>query len=263
MVPDRWEQIIQLVEEHGGVTVEQIAQAIEISPATVRRDLARIYQRGLIKRTRGGAEPSQQAPTKTTLAESRKINPTEKELIGRVVAELIEPGDILMIDGGFTTYQVAKNIAANDVTVITNSLDVAHVLAGRENIRLVVIGGELSVESGTTVGHSTEQQILPLSADKAILGADAISPEDGITTQSSLTAQTKNAMIRCSRELIIVADYSKLGRSALYRVSSIENITTLVTDDKADEAIRDAFRNAGVEVLVASTNDTNHDPKGE
>ncbi len=252
MIPDRWEEIIQLVEEQGSATVEQIAQGLDISPATVRRDLARIHQRGLIKRTRGGAEPSSRTRIKPTLAESRKTNPVEKELIGRVAAELIEPGDIVMIDGGFTTYQVALNIAAKDVTVVTNSLDVTQALAGREDIRLIVIGGELSAESGSTVGPAAEHQILPLVADKAILGTDAISPEDGISSPNSQIAGAKKAMIQCSRELIVVADYSKLGRSALYRVASADSITTLVTDDRADQGILDVFRASGVEVIVAS-----------
>jgi len=252
MIPDRWELTIQLIEEHGSATVEQIAAAIGVSPATVRRDLARIHQRGLIKRTRGGAEPSLQNRARPSLAESRKINPGEKELIGRIAAELIKSGDIVMIDGGFTTYQVAMNITAKDVTVITNSLDVVQVLAGRDCIRLIIIGGELSVESGTTTGQEAVHQILPMVADKAILGADAVSIEEGITAPFALTAQAKKAMIQCSRDLIVAADYSKLGRSALYRVASAESITSLVTDDKADKNILDAFRAAGTEVILAS-----------
>lgn len=252
MIPDRWEKIIALVDQHGSATVEQIASALDVSISTVRRDLSRIHSHGLIERTRGGAEPSTQIRVGPTLAESRKINPKEKEKIGRVAADLIEDGDTIMIDGGYTTYQVALNITAKDVTVITNSLDVAQVLAPRDDIHLVMLGGELSTDIGTTVGPATEQQISAFIASKAILGADAISPEDGISSPTSLTAQTKMAMIRCSREVIVVADYGKLGKSAMYRVAPAEKVTTIVTDDKAGPATLDMFRASGVEVIVAS-----------
>jgi len=251
VIPERWERIISLVDHQGNVTVEQIAHEIDISPATVRRDLDRIEKRGLIRRTRGGAMPSPRTRIGATLAESRRINPTEKELIGRVAAELVESGDILMIDGGFTTYQVARHLQATDITVVTNSIDVLHVLVGREGITLVLLGGDINLRSGTTVGPFTEYQIQQFNADKVILGADAVSPEEGISVPLSQTAQTKKAMIEHSRELILVADYSKIGKSTLYKVAPAENISTMVTDDKADKEVLDTFRSLGVEVVVA------------
>ena len=263
IIPERWEKIIEMVEEKGSVSVEEIAQALSISTPTVRRDLARIHQRGLIKRTRGGAAPSAQRQVGLTVAESRRVNPIEKELIGQVAAELVEPGESVMMDGGFTTYQVARHIQANNVKVVTNSFDVVQALIGRGDIGLVVLGGEMLFDSGTTVGPSAERQIREMTADKAIIGINGISPEDGLYADKQSTAQTKIAMIERSKEVIIVADYSKLGRSALYNVAPIESVTTLVTDDKADEAILNAFRNAGVEVLVASANDANNSHKGE
>ncbi len=252
IIPERWEKIIDLVEEHDGASVEEIARALDISAPTVRRDLARIQQRGLIDRTRGGAAPSSGSRLGLTLAESRRVNPAEKELIGRVAAELIENGDCVMIDGGFTTYQLARHIQASDVKIITNSFDVAQAVAGRKDLALVLLGGELLPVSGTTVGPATEKQVLELSANRAFLGANAISLEEGLSADRQLTAQTKKAMISNSRELVVVADHSKLGRSAIYRVAAIEAVSTLVTDDKADESILDEFRSAGVEVIVAS-----------
>lgn len=251
VIPERWERIIALVDHQGNVTVEQVAQEIGISPATVRRDLDRIEKRGLIQRTRGGAMPSPRARIGATLAESRRINPTEKELIGRATAELVEPGDILMIDGGFTTYQVARHLQATDITVVTNSIDVLQVLVGREGVTLVLLGGDLNIRSGTTVGTITEHQIRQFNADKVILGTDAVSPEEGISVPLSQTAQTKRAMIEQSREVILAADFSKIGRSTLYRVAPAEAISTLVTDERADKGLLDAFRAVGVEVVVA------------
>ncbi len=252
-IPERWERIIEMVEQKGGVSVEEIAQALSISSCTVRRDLDRIQQRGLIKRTRGGAAPTGQRHSGLTIAESRKLNPVEKELIGRTAAKLIKPGESIMMDGGFTTYQVARHIQASDLKIVTNSLDVIQALVSRTDIDLVVLGGELRPESGTMVGHSAERQIRELIADKAIIGINGLTPKDGLSADKQLTAQTKIAMIERSKEVIVVADYSKIGRSALFYVAPIEVMTTLVTDDKADPDILKDFSDAGINVIVASS----------
>lgn len=250
-IPERWERIIDMVKLQGRASVEEIAQSLGVSPTTVRRDLARIHEKGLIKRTRGGAAPSQHVRVGPTLAESRLINPSEKDIIGKAASGLVSDDDTLMIDGGFTTYQVARHIQSTNLTVITNSLDVAQILATRESIIVITIGGELNPVTGTLTGPVAEQQILGYWADWAILGADAVSPGEGLTSPNPLTAQTKKAMIQSSHCLIVVADHTKLGRFAPHRVAPCSAIGTLVTDDKADPGIVEAFRNAGVNVIVA------------
>jgi DeoR/GlpR family transcriptional regulator of sugar metabolism len=252
MLPERWERIIEVVEERGRASVEEIARAIGVSLPTIRRDLAHIHQRGMIKRLRGAAEPAEHVRPTITLAESRRINPIEKEVIGRAAAALIEPGECVMLDGGFTTYQVARYLPG-DLTVVTNSLDVAQAVAARRDMSLVVLGGQLMIESGTTVGPATERYIHELAADKAILGANAFSPTDGLCADVQLVAEVKKAMVRSCREIIVVADADKLGRSALYRVAPPEAVSTLVTDDRADESIVEAIRAAGVKVVVADS----------
>lgn len=252
IVPERWERVIDLVQERGRVSVEEIAQILGISAPTVRRDLARIQQRGLIRRTWGGAEPSPKTMPGITFAESRRVHPREKELIGRVAAGMIKTGDCVMIDGGFTTCQLARNIEASHLKVVTNSLDVAQAIASRRDLTLVMLGGEWLPESGTMVGPTTQRQLEDLYADKAFLGANTFSTEGGMGADLELTAQTKKTMIAKAREVIVVADHYKLGSSALYRVAPVEAITTLVTDDQADPALLDTFRKAGVKVVVAS-----------
>lgn len=252
IVPERWEHILDIIDTQGGATVDQIAEATNVSASTVRRDLAGIHERGLIRRTRGGAIPQSHIRTGATLAESRRINPAEKEIIGRLAATLVCDDDTLLFDGGFTTYQVARHLQARQLTIITNSLDVIQVVAGRDSVTLIVIGGELSVVTGTNLGPKTAEEIGQFLADKAILGADAVSPTNGLSSPNLLTTQTKKAMIEASRELIVVADHTKLGRFSPYRVADCDSIKTLVTDDKADPEMIKAFRNLGVEVLVAT-----------
>lgn len=250
-IPERWERIIDLVQLQGRASVEEIAQALGISPTTVRRDLARIHEKGLIERTRGGASPSPHVRVGPTLAESRLINPSEKELIGKAASSLVSDDDTLMIDGGFTTYQVSRCVQSTNLTIITNSLDVAQAFAARETTIVIVIGGELNSATGTLTGSVAEQQIRAYCADWAILGADAVSPEEGLTSPNPLTAQTKKAMIESSHGLIVVADHTKLGRFSPHRVAPCSAIGALVTDDRADPGIVEAFRDSGINVIVA------------
>ena len=256
LIPERWERIIQLVEKQGGATIEEIAQTINISPATVRRDLTHIHERGLIERKRGGAVPGSHLSTGPTLAESRTINPGEKILIGRTAANFIMDHDLVLLDGGFTACQVARHMTASNVTVITNSLDVIQTLISREDITLIMAGGEISRVTGTTLGPSAESLFSQLSVGKTILGADALSPEEGLCCPVWAAAQTKKAMVACARELIVVADHSKLGGFALHRVAPVTAITTLVTDDQSDPKMLDEFRHVGIEVIIASESAT-------
>jgi DeoR family transcriptional regulator, fructose operon transcriptional repressor len=261
LIPERWEKIVELVEDNDGASVESISQLLGISPATVRRDLARIEQRGLLERTRGGAAPTRGRRPGVTLAESRRANRAEKDLIGRSAARLIRPGDVVMIDGGFTTFQVACHIDAADVRVITNSLDVAQAVAGRQGLGLVILGGELLTASGTTVGAAMESQARGLNADKAFIGANALSLDSGLSSDDQRTAQTKRAMIERAAEVIVVADHTKLGTLELYQVAPLSAIGTLVTDDRADEGILAGFREAGIEVIIASADEGSPDAR--
>ncbi|MCX8052883.1 MAG: DeoR/GlpR family DNA-binding transcription regulator [Armatimonadetes bacterium] len=257
IIPERWERIVDLVESMGQASVDDIARALDVSAPTVRRDLARLQQRGLISRFHGGARPSARALPGFTITQSRRVNPKEKEAIGRAAAALVQLGSCVVIDGGFTAYQVARHIEVPDVKVITNSLDVAQVLATRRDVTLVMLGGEVLVESGTTVGPTAVAQLAELVADVAFLGANAISIEEGLCADMQLTAETKKAMIRTVREVVVVADHSKLGRSALHRVAPTQALNVLVTDDKADPSVLDSFRAAGVRVIVANTSEEN------
>jgi DeoR family fructose operon transcriptional repressor len=241
-----------MVDTRGGASVEEIGRTLGISVATVRRDLARIEARGLVERTRGGATPSQNVALGPTIAESRRVNPAEKEAIGREAARLVNDGDTLMLDGGFTTFQVARHIASKNVSVVTKSFDVVQALLSKDDVSVVMVGGEFDRVSGTAVGSMTNKSLAGFSVAKAILGADAVSVEAGLCSPTPLTADTKKSMNDCAHQLIVVADHSKLGKFALYQVAALGAIDTLVTDDKADVGLLEAFREAGVEVIVAS-----------
>ncbi len=253
ILSERWERILDLLYRDGGVVpVQDIADGAGVSLATARRDLTRLEARGLIVRTRGGASAAQRMWSGPTMAESRHILPEFKSAVGRRAAQLVQPGEVVMLDAGFTTSQVACHIQARPLTVVTNSFDVATALVGRDGVSIILLGGELEESLGATHGPLTEMHIRQLSADKAILGADAISARDGLGTPLASVAKLKQLMVEHSNEVIVVADHSKVGRSALYRAAPASAVTRLVTDDLAPAQALDALRAAGVEVILTN-----------
>jgi DeoR/GlpR family transcriptional regulator of sugar metabolism len=253
LIPDRWQRIIDIVALGQGAAVSQLAAEIGASEATIRRDLRRIGNLGLIQRTRGGAEPVSDVALMRNYDSSLESRSADKLAIGRCAAVLLVPGETIMMDGGATTLQVARHLPQGAFTVVTTSLDIANVLSRRADVRLVLVGGDVNTLIGTTTGPTAQEQILQMGANKAVLGADAISPENGISSPSSLTAGNKRAMVLRSREVIVVADSSKIGRFALYHVPHVEKIKVLVTDARAPSEIVQQFRSAGITVIIAAS----------
>lgn len=253
LLPDRWQRIIDFVESRGEVTVRELCEELGVSPNTARRDLEHIQSRGLIIKTHGRVAPCKSLPLRTgnSLAESRRINPHQKMLIGKAAAELVRPGETVIMDGGFTTFQVAQHFTAENLHVITTSLDVARALAERECYEITLVGGELSPKSGCVIGWVAVEQINRLNADKAILGNDAISVKEGLSCVYPPFAQLKKVMSDRAKELIVVADHLKIGRFAKYTWGEINSLSTLVTDSQADPNTIARLRDAGVKVIVA------------
>ncbi len=185
------------------------------------------------------------------MAESGTINVDVKEKIGKAAAAFISPGETVMLDAGSTTAQVVRHLQSSNLTLVTNSFDAVISAMSKPEIDLLMVGGLVRVHGGATVGPTAEDQIRLFKADTAVLGMNGVSPDDGLTTPNLLVAQIKRQMIAQSNRLILVADHTKLGVSALCRVAPMETVEVLVTDEDADPEILDAIRALGVEVVVA------------
>ncbi len=212
-----------------------------------------MQREGLLNRSRGGAFQFPRVGFDRPLAEATLLNTDEKAEIGRLAAALIEPGDTVMMDSGSTTCQVARFLPGSRVTVVSNSLSILGLLYTRPGIEVVALGGMLRRHGGCTVGPMTVDGITSLRADKAILGMDAVSATEGLATPDPLIAEVKKAMIDRARDLIVVADHSKLDSAALCHVAPISRVRTLVTGPRITTEQREAFLAAGVEVLAAGS----------
>jgi DeoR family fructose operon transcriptional repressor len=244
-------EIIRLLEEKKAVKVSDLSQMFNVSEATIRRDLGKLARQGLLRKTYGGAIVREEGRSWGPLEAGPDPFLEAKRRIGRAAAELVKDGDTISLQAGSTTLQVARCLTGrNNLTVLTNDIDIAHELSKSPGIRVNLSGGILREGTRILVGPLAEQVISQFHVDKAILGVSAISLREGLTNVDLLDAQIKIAMMKGADEVIVVADHSKLGKVHFARVAPITAIDKLVMDDGISPEEIEAFKAKGVEVIV-------------
>jgi len=246
---ERLGAILELLGRDGSLDVDVAAAELHVSAATIRRDLDLLSKQQLLTRTHGGAV-SNNAAYDLPLRYKAARHASEKQRIGKAVAEMIAAGTIVGLNGGTTTTEVARALALRgdpqlayhpSITVVTNSLNIATELAVRAHLKIVVTGGVARPQSYELVG--------PL--DVAVLGVDAIDLAGGATTHEESEAAINRLMASRASKVIVVADSSKIGHRAFARLFPLESIDVLVTDiDASDDAVR-GYLEAGLEVVRA------------
>lgn len=230
--PERRELILQALTRDGRVEVSALAQTLNVSEDTVRRDLKALTEQGFLQKTHGGAVLL--ATARIAFPTRHQIRPDIKTSIGRHAARLIEPGQTLFIDAGTTTLELARSIQCNDLTVISNSLDVALVLADRPGIRLIMCGGEWHAAERYFSGPTAEALVAAYRADLAFIGACAVHPRLGVTANGASDARVKACMLHNAAHSVLLADASKFGQVAAHAVAGIEHFQRLITDKAPD-----------------------------
>jgi len=253
LVAERRHRIVELLREHGKVTVEALAARFATSAVTIRTDLATLEADGALERTHGGAllrreDDDQPITVKQTLHHAEKVR------IAKVAAELIQDGETIILDSGTTTAEIAKQIRkleVHSINVITNALNIASLLADVPAVRLIMPGGILRPESKSLSGHIAEAALANLQADRLFLGADGLDPERGVMTPHLPEAQLNAKMIEISRQVIAVADSSKLMRRNISLIARVEQLHMLITDTGANPDVVAELQRRGVEVRLA------------
>jgi DeoR family transcriptional regulator, aga operon transcriptional repressor len=253
LVAERRHRIVELLREHGKVTVEALAARFATSAVTIRTDLATLEADGALERTHGGAllrreDDDQPITVKQTLHHAEKVR------IAKVAAGLIQDGETIILDSGTTTAEIAKQIRkleVHSINVITNALNIASLLADVPAVRLIMPGGILRPESKSLSGHIAEAALANLQADRLFLGADGLDPERGVMTPHLPEAQLNAKMIEISRQVIAVADSSKLMRRNISLIARVEQLHMLITDTGANPDVVAELQRRGVEVRLA------------
>lgn len=227
----RHAEIVDALQVKGFQSVHELAVRFDVTTSTIRRDLERLEAMDLIKRTHGGAVPVRQSETPHHFKE--ELHRPEKTAIGRAMAERVLEGQTVLLDGGTTNLEVARHMNHQRLTVVTNDLRIATEIARKQSIHLVFIGGELLPNSYTMWGPTSVQQLSNLRVDVAIFSADTVS-DDGVYNASSYEMELKRLMRSIANEAFFVADSSKFGREALFKVFGMESFTAGITDDLLD-----------------------------
>lgn len=226
----RRQEIVNLVQQHGFQSVATLAKSLDVTPSTIRRDLDRLSADGAISRTHGGAAAiTAPQPAISRIREQRRA---DKAAIGAAMAERVLEGQTVIIDSGSTCLEVARSLRHERLTVVTHDLHVGLAISRTPQINLVFIGGELLPTTTSMWGPTSIQQLENLRVDVAIFGAETVM--DGIYASTSYSIELKRKMRSIAGEAFFVADSSKFGREALFKVFELDAFTAGITDDALD-----------------------------
>jgi DeoR/GlpR family transcriptional regulator of sugar metabolism len=248
----RHARIRQLIEDNGHATVSELSAIFEVSEATIRRDLEEMDSIGWIRREHGGALRAIPSTAEAPVLQRVTEQGPEKRHIGRAAAKLVRGGETVFIGSGTTTLEVARNLPnVENLTVITNALNIATELLNHDKITQIVIGGLLRTSELSLIGHLTVQALKELHADKVFLGMHAIDIHNGLTSDHLPEVLTDRALIEFATETILVVDHTKFGRVSNSFVAPVTAVDTIITDDKVPQETIHALEELGIEVIVA------------
>ncbi|MCS5732186.1 DeoR/GlpR family DNA-binding transcription regulator [Herbiconiux daphne] len=256
---DRWNRILETIGTHGVVDVESTAALLDVSTATIRRDLDELAQQQMVVRTRGGAV-SHSVSYDLPLRYKSSRQASEKQRIAQAAAELVTDGSIVGINGGTTTTEVARALAlktgepdvhGRSLTIVTNALNISSELAVRTNIKIVSTGGVPHPHSYELIGPYARHVLEQIHVDVAIIGVDAIDAVHGLTGHNEDESIINSLMIERASSVIVVADHTKLGKRAFSQICGIDAVDVMVTDSEAPDDVIERFRATGVRVVLA------------
>lgn len=253
----RSEHILQELLRNGEVSVESLAKDLNVSEATIRRDLTELEHQGLLRRSHGGAVPV--APMLyepfrhvSSFQEQEQRCAAEKRRIGLMAASLIADGEIIAIGAGTTATQVARSIRhRKGITVLTNALNVAMELSHLAEIKVCMTGGFLSGGWFALVGDMAQRNVSEMFVDKVFMGVDGVHPEHGLTTNYPDQAAIHRAMMRQARQRIVVADHRKIGLIGTSLIWPPTDYDILITDKASTEEVIAPFVARNINVMRA------------
>lgn len=248
---ERHDFILKRLQDEGYVKVADLSDRLNVSKVTIRKDLRELERRDLLYRTYGGANLRDPYVGERPLFEKAPEFAEEKKRIGQAAARLVSKRDSIILGPGTTMTQVAKHLPdTHELTVITNAMNVALVIAKRKGIEILMLGGMVRHNSQSAVGVHAEQMLEGYTCDKVFLGVDGFDVDYGLTTTNSLEARLNELMIRTAQRTIVVTDSSKFGRRGFRRICGLNLVHRVITDTNVEDRDVQALENQGIQVDV-------------
>jgi DeoR/GlpR family transcriptional regulator of sugar metabolism len=251
---DRQAQLIAVLKERGYCSVAEMSQLLNVSAMTIRRDLHALHEKQIVEVTYGGARLIASKRSEADFDIRAQEHQAEKQAIGRLAAQsFIQAGDVIGIDSGSTTVEVARNLPDVPLTIVTHSMAAANAVAHNKQYSLIVLGGVLQREANCLCGPQALAALQTLYINKLFLSASGLLLPDGLSCNSLLDAEVKQALLNASRQVILCMDSSKIGSAYLARFAALDVVDVLITDDGILDESREAIEQQDVEVVTVST----------
>lgn len=247
---ERQIKIQNLLRTQEFIDAEELAAKLHASGSSVRRDLLELEEQGLVRRVRGGAVSLQVREEPRSMAWAANRAREEKQRIGKAAAALLEEGQTLIMDGGSTVAEVARQLQGHSLQVITNSIPIGQIFYDSKSVELTLTGGYLYPRLGVLLGPICEEMLTRVAADVLVMGIGGIT-EAGLSNTNTLVVGSERKMIEVSRRIVVVADHSKFGRQTMAHLTTLETVDTIVTDQELPPRFMKLLETCGVELVVA------------
>ncbi len=251
-IAERHKYIKEQMAKNGFIRVQDIADQLGVTGATIRKDLRILESQNVLYRTHGSASPVKPHVMDISITEKQTQNISPKRMIALAAQNTIKPDDAIILASGSTVTAFAEILQPmGSLNVVTPSLGIAVLLNEKENIKVIVLGGEMYKNSLSVRGVYAEQGLSNVSCSKLFIGCDGIDFESGITCATIQEARLTKAMMKAASKTVVLADSSKFGRRGFGKIGEIEDIDIIITDSGISDTLKEQIEEAGVQVIIA------------
>jgi len=247
---ERRNAILSKLQAEKKVVVSDLSTLFDVTEETIRRDLEKLENEGLAKKTYGGAVLNESLNIDLPYIVRKKANVSGKQYIATLIGDMISDGDHIILDGSSTALFVSKHIKdKKNITVITNSVEILLELSDRKDWNILSTGGSLKEGGLSLVGYQAERMISTFHVDLAVFSSKGIDIENGVTDSNESDAQIKKLILKASKKRILAVDSSKFDKTSFTKICEISDVDMIVTDSEPGEAWVNAAQTAGVELV--------------
>lgn len=251
-VAERHKYIKERLAKDGYIRVLDMAEALNVTGATIRKDLRILESQGILYRTHGSATPVKPHVVDLSVDVKSSKRMPEKQAISRAAQTLILPDDDIILASGSTVTAFAEYLTpVNSLNVVTSAPIIAVLLNGKEHVKVFLLGGEMYKNSFSTRGAVAESCLANVSCSKLFIGVDGIDPASGITCSNLEEARLNSAMMKVASQTVVLADSSKFGCRGFGKICNLEDIDIIITDAGVSEQFKAQMEEAGVQVIIA------------
>lgn len=247
---ERLDFILQKLKANQVVKLSDLSSSLQVSEDTIRRDIEMLDRNGLCQKVRGGAVPH--SPNMQAHAFKDRVNASEsqKTIIAQKAIQLIQPGSVILLDGGTTTFKLAGLLPESlSLTVITNSIPVANALMDHPNVEVILAGGKIFKSSQVTMGMETLRLMEKIRVDICFTGVCSLHPQLGVTAPNVDEAEVKRTMLRSANKVVAITTHDKLGTAESFKICDIKEVDTIITEISNRDACFKDYKELGIQVL--------------